>query len=595
MVGGSELVRGMMKGRWLVAALIMCGGQFAWGHDAHGRSIAPAETRRWRSPLQPRDYDESLARVHYALHCGACHGLDGKAATPLAGKLPARPTNLTNYLMESMRDGEIFWVITNGIQHRMPAFDGKLNVTERWQLVAYIRELRARQRSAERARLGPFEWSLPPGFPYPNVPAGNLMTREKVELGRRLFYDRRLSLNRSQSCATCHQQERAFADNRPRGLGSTGELHPRGSMSLVNSAYNTTLTWGNPNMRELEAQALVPMFGDAPVELGMAGKEEVLLQRLRAVPVYRGLFAAAFPEMADPFSIANVAKAIASFERTILSGDSAYDRYHRGDDPDAISESAKRGEALFFSERLECFHCHGGFNFTGSTNYMDKGFAEAEFHNTALYNLSGELSYPKDNTGLYEFTHQPDDVGRFKAPTLRNIAVTAPYMHDGSVKTLEEAIEHYRVGGRTTKTGPLAGVGAENPNRSEFIKSFELSTTERDDLLAFLRSLTDEAILRDPRLSDPWAPQRTASSQASAKARHVLRGEVAGVYAEDGAISLHHDEVPGLLDAIRKPLTTEFLVSDRSSLAVLKPGMRISATVRRQGRDYVLEQIRRIQ
>jgi cytochrome c peroxidase len=577
-----------------VAVAIAGGG--AWAHDAHGRSNAPPEARRLKNPLPTTDYDESAIRVTYALECGACHGLDGKATTPLAGRLPVRPTNLANYLMESMRDGEIYWVVTHGIETRMPAFDGKLSEVQRWQLVLYVRALRSKQKAIEWAKLGPYEWSLPPGFPFPDVPAANPMTKEKVELGRYLFHDRRLSLNRTQSCATCHQQARAFADNRPRGLGSTGELHPRGPMSLVNSAYNTTLTWANPNVRDLETQALVPMFGEAPVELGMTGKEDLLLKRLRAAPPYGKLFAAAFPGERDPFTIGNVTKAIASFERTILSGDSPYDRYHRGDDPNAISESAKRGETLFFSERLECFHCHGGFNFTGSTNYLDKGFAEAEFHNTGLYNLRGDLSYPKENTGLYEFTHQPDDVGKFKAPTLRNIAVSAPYMHDGSVKTMEEAIEHYRVGGRTLKTGALAGAGAENPNKSEFIKAFDLSRQEKADLMAFLQSLTDETVLHNAQFSDPWAPSQLITRRASpAPTKYILRGEVVRVYLEDGAISLHHDEVPGFMVAMNKPMAMEFLVTDKSALASLKPGMKITAGVRKQGRDYVLDQIRRTQ
>src|SRR5690606_31493864 len=117
----------------------------------------------------------------------------------------------------------------------------------------------------------------------------------------------------------------------------------------------------------------------------------------------------------------------------ILSGDSPYDRYRRGEDPEAISVEAKRGESLFFSEKLECFHCHGGLNLTATINYFGKGFAEVEFHNTGLYNIAGEFSYPPRNLGLFEFSRDPADVGKFKPPTLRNIAKTAPYMHDGSI------------------------------------------------------------------------------------------------------------------------------------------------------------------
>ena len=558
-------------------------------HDAHGHSTAPPEARLLKSPLPAAAEQAAAAQPAYDRLCAACHGADGKARTPIAGKLPVRPTDLAGYLMESMRDGEIYWVVAHGIATNMPPFAAQLDETQRWQMVQYVRRLRARQKAVERARLGPYEWNLPPGFPLPNVPPDNPMTAEKVELGRYLFYDKRLSMNQTQACATCHRQERAFTDGRGRGRGSTGELHPRGPMSLVNVAYSPVLTWANPLVRSLEQQALVPLFGENPVELGMAGKEDVLLQRLQADARYRKLFAAAFSSKANPFTVRAVTQAIASFERTILSGDSPYDRYKNGDDPNAISESAKRGETLFFSERLECFHCHGGFNFTGTVDYLDKGFAEVEFHNTGLYNLKGKFSYPPPNLGLYDFTHQEEDVGKFKAPTLRNIALTAPYMHDGSIRTLEEAIDHYSSGGRTVRSGPNAGVGAENPNKSEFVKPFALSAPEKADLLAFLRSLTDRAILTDPGLSDPFAPPTART--ASRAPHYVLRGQVVHVYPDAGAVTLYHDEIPGLLRAMKAPYAMEFLVPDREQLKNLKAGQSVVASVRRQGADYVLDHV----
>jgi cytochrome c peroxidase len=576
-------MRALLISLWL--STIVC-----YAHDAHGRSTAPPEARRLKSPLPASAENAAAARPSYEQLCASCHGADGKARTPLAGKLPLRPTDLAGYLMESMCDGEIYWVIAHGIDTHMPAFDGQLSETQRWQMVQYVRELRVHQRAVEKEKLGFYEWDLPPGFPLPNVPPDNPMTQQKVELGRYLFYDTRLSLNQTQSCATCHRQERAFTDGRARGLGSTGEIHPRGAMSLVNVAYSPALTWANPLMRTLEAQALVPMFGETPVELGMSGKDAVLLERLKDDATYRKLFAAAFPLDPRAFSIRNVTRAIASFERTILSGDSPYDRYRLGDDPEAIPQSAKRGEALFFSERLECFHCHGGFNFTGTIDYLDKGFAEVEFHNTGLYNLKGKFSYPMPNLGLYEFTHQEEDIGKFKAPTLRNIAVTAPYMHDGSVKSLEEVVDHYSSGGRTVKTGPNAGVGAENPNKSEFIKRSALSRQEKADLIGFLKSLTDQRLLTDPTLSDPRKVNITRA--APGRPRYLVHGQVANVYPGDGAVSLSHGAVPGLIPARKSPESTEFLVSDREQLSRLKPGQRITASVRRQGSDYILDEIR---
>lgn len=328
------------------------------------------------------------------------------------------------------------------------------------------------------------------------------MTAAKVELGRHLFYDTRLSVNGKQSCASCHEQAKAFTDGKARAVGTTGEIHPRSSMSIVNIAYTPVLTWANPNMKQLERQALVPMFGEHPVELGLSGKENEVIAKLKDEPRYQKLFPAVFGNP-DTFTIENITKAIAAFERVLISGDSPYDRYLNGQ-RNAITASAKRGEALFYGERLECFHCHGGFNFSQTTDHVGKAFAEIEFHNTGLYNLDGKGAFPKDNQGTFDITQRSEDMGKFRAPTLRNIAVTAPYMHDGSIGTLEEVIDHYSAGGRTIRTGEFKGVGSTNPNKSAFVKGFKLSPQEKRDLLAFLKSLTDEKFLTDQRFKNPW-------------------------------------------------------------------------------------------
>ncbi|MCW5962399.1 MAG: di-heme enzyme [Bryobacterales bacterium] len=577
---------------WIAVALFLTLAAVAVmrAHDAHGRSTAPLEARRLRSPLPQDAHHAQAGQAPYQRYCLYCHGEDGRARTPLAGKLPQRPTDLANFLMDSMRDGEIYWVITHGIDTAMPGFAQQLSDTERWQLVQYVRLLRQRQAVIDRSRLGDYQWNLPPGFPLPNVPTPNPMTAAKVELGRHLFYDRRLSANRTQSCASCHLQELAFTDGRARSVGSTGEAHPRSAMSLANVAYSPVLTWANPLLRSLESQMAVPLFGEHPVEMGMAGMEAELLERLRTESRYGPLFTKAYPASPQPFSIEHVIQAIASFQRTILSGDSAYDRYRRGDDPNAVSAAAIRGEKLFFSEELECFHCHGGFAFSGTVDYYEKGFAEVEFHNTGLYHLTGELSYPQPNLGLYEFTRNPDDVGKFKAPTLRNIAVTAPYMHDGSVATLEDAVDHYAAGGRTIATGPHAGDGSRNPNRSEFVKGFTLSVEQKADLIEFLKSLTDETLLTDPALSDPWIP--AARSHTGARPRHAVTGKVLRVYAEDGSISMAHGEIPGLMAAMPEPAGMEFLVPDEQTLQQMRAGACLQAQVRRQGMDYLLEHVR---
>lgn len=348
----------------------------------------------------------------------------------------------------------------------------------------------------------PYRWTLPPGFPEPFVPPDNPMSVDKVSLGRVLFYDTRLSGNGTQACATCHRQSLAFTDGRAVSIGSTGSRHPRGSMSLANVAYAATLTWANPRRDDLEDQALVPMFGDHPIELGLS-TDDSWLGALRADSKYDVRFRAAFPSDDEPITRTNVVRAIASFERTMISGRSPYDRYHFDRDDSAISVAARRGEVLFHSQPLSCFTCHGGFNFSAATRSASRPAPAVEFHNTGLYNVPGATSYPSTNTGVFEFTGQPSDVGRFKAPTLRNIAVTAPYMHDGSIGTLAEVIDHYAAGGRTIRVGPNAGVGHDNVNKSPTVRGFRISAAERDDLIEFLRTLTDDAFLQDPRFSAP--------------------------------------------------------------------------------------------
>ncbi|HEX4341583.1 MAG TPA: MbnH family di-heme enzyme [Polyangiaceae bacterium] len=349
---------------------------------------------------------------------------------------------------------------------------------------------------------GAFEWNLPPGFPVPLVPDDNPMTSDKVSLGRYLFYDVRLSHNQTESCSTCHQQALAFTDGKAHGVGSTGMVHPRGPMSLANVAYASTLTWANPLQTDLEHQALVPMFGDDPVELGLVSADE-LVARLATVPEYTALFGQAWHEDPAPITLAHVTQALASFERTLISGRSAYDRFQYGD-TSALTDSAQRGYALFNSDEVGCFHCHVGFAFTDHVNWAGKAFLDRPYHNTGLYNIDGEGAYPEPNTGVEHVTHEPGDMGRFKAPTLRNIAVTAPYMHDGSVATLDEALDHYGAGGRTITSGPNAGHGNLNPLKDPVIQPFTLSAEQRTALIAFLNSLTDDAFLRAPTLSDPW-------------------------------------------------------------------------------------------
>ncbi len=306
--------------------------------------------------------------------------------------------------------------------------------------------------------------------PPPLIPEDNPATRAKIELGRRLFYDTRLSVTGVYSCGSCHMPARAFTDGRAVGIGATGEANARNVPSLANVVYRPVLTWADPKLRRLEDQLLVPLLGTHPVELG--GREDKILTVMAEDATYRGLFVQSF---AGEITLANVAKAIATFERTLISFDSPWDRYRDGDNG-AISPEAKRGEALFFSERTQCFRCHPAPHFTDSYKSADLPYEEIAFHDIGL---------------------DVPDTTRARAPSLRNVAVTAPYMHDGSLATLADVIDLYAAGGRAAARG--------RPSKSTYIRRFVLSDAEKRELIAFLESLTDTGFLNDRRFSDPFA------------------------------------------------------------------------------------------
>ena len=353
---------------------------------------------------------------------------------------------------------------------------------------------------------GQWRWELPAHFPVPKVPESNPMSEAKVDLGRHLFYDRRLSGNGTQSCASCHHQDKAFTDGLGTAIGSTGMAHPRGAQGLANVAYHATLTWANPSLVTLEKQMEVPLFGDDPVEMGVNDHNRTeVLARLHAEPVYAAKFAAAFPEAAQPMGWGQVIQAIASFQRTLLSGHSRYDQYLQGKAQLTVPET--RGMALFFGEKAECFHCHGSFNFNDQIVHAASRVVETPFHNTGLYNLGGTGAFPEHNRGVFELTALVKDMGAFRAPSLRNVEVTAPYMHDGSVATLEAVLDFYADGGRRIASGPYAGDGRLNPHKSELISLIDLNAQDKSDLVAFLKTLTDHDFLQNPRQSDPW-PRR---------------------------------------------------------------------------------------
>jgi cytochrome c peroxidase len=349
-----------------------------------------------------------------------------------------------------------------------------------------------------------YRWQLPKDTPPPIVPANNPMSEAKVKLGRHLFYDTRLSANNTISCASCHHQSKAFTDGEVGSTGLYADITPRNAMGLTNVAYNQNFTWANPLNTRLEHQARGPLFGETPPEMGLTGVEHKAIAELQKDSKYQTMFKQAYPEQASAFTMTNIIDAIATFERTLLSFNSPYDKYLRGESNN-FGDSQKRGMTLFFSEKSECFHCHGGFNFSDSSVHENATTLAQRFHNNGLYNIDGKGGYPKTDRGLYDMTSHKDDMGKFKAPTLRNIAVTAPFMHDGSIDTLEGVLAHYVNGGTNKRSGKNKGFGSANPFKSEFVPGLELSEQDKTDLLNFLRSLTDETFLNNPDFSDPWS------------------------------------------------------------------------------------------
>lgn len=313
------------------------------------------------------------------------------------------------------------------------------------------------------------------------------MTVGKVELGRLLFHDPRLSGNGTLACADCHRPELAFTDGRAHAVGAEGEEHPRSAMSLMNVAYNASFGWDDPLLTSLEDQAMVPLLNELPIEMGVRGRQAEVLERFRRDPVVRALFRREFPGDREPISLHNLVRALASFQRTLISGNSAYDRWAYQAQTDALSPSARAGARLFFSARLSCSRCHSGFNLSGPVVYAESDAGTPRFHDTGLLDSNSGSDRVDPNTGVHRVTGRDEDRGHFRAPTLRNIALTAPYMHDGRFPTLEAVIDHYAAGG--------SAQSSDDSPPDPLITGFELTEEERRHLVSFLESLTDQSYL----------------------------------------------------------------------------------------------------
>ncbi|MDX1393768.1 MAG: cytochrome c peroxidase [Gemmatimonadota bacterium] len=283
------------------------------------------------------------------------------------------------------------------------------------------------------------------------VPEANPLTRPKVELGRKLFFDPELAIDRSRSCATCHRPDLYFTDGRERPVGLEGGEGRRNVPSVLNVAYGRTFFWDG-RAEGLEAQVLEPIRG--PDELGLG--EAALIERLETRRDYRDDFEDAFGDR--EITPDRVARALASYLRTLRSGDAPIDRFLHGD-RGALSAEAQRGFRLF-TGRANCGVCH-----------LAPLFTDHQFHNTGV-------SWGSTDLGRFAVTGEEADRGRFRTPSLRNVAETAPYMHDGSLATLEDVIEHY------------AGGGTAGPHLDEEIHPLDLTDQEKRQLVAFLKALT---------------------------------------------------------------------------------------------------------
>ena len=278
------------------------------------------------------------------------------------------------------------------------------------------------------------------------------ITKTHVALGRRLFFDPILSADSTMACASCHHPEHGFAgaDGRPRGI--RGQQLNRRAPTLLNRAYGQAFFWDG-RTGSLEEQSLEPIAN--PQEMGSTVADA--LKRLQASPDYKARFAAAFD---DGVTAPNLGKALASFERMLLRGDSAVDRFRANGRREGMSTAERHGLWIYESKG-QCWRCHSGPNFT-----------DERLHNTGVNWGQAPL-----DLGRFAVTKREDDRGKFKTPTLRGVALTAPYMHDGSMKTLQEVVEYYNKGGRT------------NPHLDPILQPLHLSKDELDDLVAFLKSL----------------------------------------------------------------------------------------------------------
>ena len=325
----------------------------------------------------------------------------------------------------------------------------------------------------------------------------------KIELGRYLFFDRRLSVNNTRSCATCHNPQFAFTDGYKRSLGVYADLHQRNTQPLFNLAYFKYFTAADSTLHSPLQQMDNPLFNNHPAEMGVKGNEENILQKIATDENYKQLFA----EVKTEISWAGIKNVISLFINSLQSGNSPYDKFKSGDSA-ALTPSQKNGLQLFFSAELKCASCHGGINFSTPSVTNEKGDTLFYF-NTGLFNIDGKGAYPAYDEGLYQSTKSKADIGKFRVPSLRNLAFTSPYFHDGSAASLTEVVDAYTNGGRKIIDGIYKGDGSRNPYKHALIKGFSFSETDKINLISFLQSLSDSSFINNPTYQNPFTGDET--------------------------------------------------------------------------------------
>lgn len=315
-----------------------------------------------------------------------------------------------------------------------------------------------------------------------------------AQLGKLLFFDKRLSINKTKSCGSCHIPKLAFTDGVLKPLGALKDTVPRNTPTIINMHENSVFNWADESITSLQLQSNIPLFGKHPIEMGNDSLDNSTLQFIVNDSAYLPLIQQKNITTID-WKI--VKDCIAAYVKTFVFQNSKYDKVLKGKAKFTADELA--GKKLFFSEKLNCKKCHGG------TNFNEPEFEQMNlYQNVGLYNVGKNHWYANNDNGLFNTSKDTDDIGKFKIPSLRNIVITAPYFHDGSAATLSEVITHYANGGRVITKGKNKGNGKNHPIKNQFVQGFSITKKETEQLQKFLATLTDTSYLKNEFYQNPF-------------------------------------------------------------------------------------------